>query len=63
MNKGHVMHFHSCVVDCVLFIARRNYSPNITSCTITGKIPTVHDDFSFTVRLDNRVRAEYSFQV
>lgn len=57
------MHFDSCVVDCVLFIARRNYSPNITSRTVTGKISTIYDDFSVIVRLDNRLRVKYSFQV
>ncbi len=57
------MYFDSCVVDCVLFIARRNYSPNITSCTVARKILIIYDDFSFIVRLDNCVRVEYSFQV
>lgn len=57
------MHFHSCVVDCVLFIACRNYSPNIVSCTIAGEISPIYDDFSFIVRMDNGLRAKYSFQV
>lgn len=63
LTKGHAVYFDSCIIDCVLFIARRNYSPNITSCTITREISIVYDDFSFIVRLDDRVRVKYSFQV
>lgn len=63
INKGHVVYFDSCIIDCVLFIARWNYSPNITSRTVTGEISTIYDDFSVIVRLDNRVRVKYSFQV
>ena len=60
---GHFMHFHFGVVDCVLFASGRNYSTDITCHPVAGQIFAIHNDSGIIVRLDNRVRFEYSFQV
>jgi hypothetical protein len=45
--SGIVEHIYFTVIDCVLPPVGRDYSSNVASCSITGKIRAVYDDFRY----------------